>query len=67
LIAASLGTREKWIEITEHTRIQDVLALCAIPVDLRWTVTSVNGVVKSKNTVLKEGDELFIFPVGGGG
>lgn len=39
----------------------------ALPLQLNWTVTSINGVVKDKNAVLVDGDTLLVVPVGGGG
>ncbi len=67
LIAASLGCKEKSVDVPDGLTIQQVLEQIGLPVKRHWTVTSVNGVVRPKDTVLRDGDQLFVAPVGGGG
>jgi molybdopterin converting factor small subunit len=43
------------------------MKIIELPVSGAWTRSSVNGKLRDRNYVLKDGDELFIFPVGGGG
>lgn len=67
MIAASLGCKEMRLDLPEGATIQQALEYIALPVDRRWTVTSINGVVKSKDATLCDGDLLLVVPVGGGG
>lgn len=67
ILAASAGYREKVFELPEGTTIGETLKLINLPVSGAWTKSSVNGNVREKNYVLKNGDELLFFPVGGGG
>ena len=67
LLSASAGFREKVFDLKEGTTISEVFILINLPVSGAWTKSSVNGKLKDKNYVLKDGDELLFFPVGGGG
>jgi len=67
LLASSAGFREKVFDLSEGTTISEVFTLINLPVSGAWTKSSVNGKLKDKNYVLKDGDELLFFPVGGGG
>jgi len=67
LIGSSLGYKEKVYEIAEGTTINELLEAVGLPVDPSWTMVGVNGVIRDKKTVLKDGDELLVMPVGGGG
>jgi molybdopterin converting factor small subunit len=67
LIAAGLGYKEKEYDITEGSTINKLLGEIKLPVDAAWVVVSVNGKVKDKSSILKDGDELLVLPVGGGG
>ncbi|MGD9569863.1 MAG: MoaD/ThiS family protein [Sedimentibacter sp.] len=67
LLAASAGFREKTIDLPEGTNIGETLKFINLPVSGSWTKSSVNGRLCEKGYVLKDGDELLFFPVGGGG
>lgn len=55
------------MRLPEGSAIKDCLEQIQVPVNLRWTVTSVNGVVKDKTAALRDGDLLLVVPAGGGG
>lgn len=67
LLAASAGFKEKTLELPEGTPILEVMGLIALPVGSAWIRSSVNGKLRDKAHVLQDGDELLLFPVGGGG
>lgn len=67
LLAASAGFKEKSLELPEGTTILESMQLIALPVGSAWTRSSVNGRLRDKTHVLQDGDELLLFPVGGGG
>lgn len=67
LLAASVGFKEKIIELPEGSTIADTMIFLKLPVSGTWTRSSINGKLKNKSYVLKEDDELLFFPVGGGG
>lgn len=67
LLAASAGFREKTFDVPEGTTVGETLKLINLPVSGAWTKSSINGRLCEKSHVLKYGDELLFFPVGGGG
>jgi len=67
LLAASVSFNERMMELPEGTTIAEAMKIIELPVSGAWTGSSVNGKLRDRNYVLKDGDELFIFPVGGGG
>lgn len=67
LLAASCGFREKIADIPNDFTIAETITFMNIPVSGTWTKSSVNGSLKNKSYVLQEGDELYLFPIGGGG
>lgn len=67
LLAASVGFREKVIQFPDNITISEAIDFINLPVSGAWTKSSVNGHLQNKSYVLKEGDELLLFPVGGGG
>lgn len=67
LLAASCGFREKRFDFPNDFTIADAMEYIKVPVSGSWTRSSVNGSLKQKTYVLQDGDELFLFPIGGGG
>ncbi len=67
LIAASLGYREKDLDIWEKATAGEIFESLNIPISKAWIRFAVNGCVCDKNHVLRHGDIFMIFPVGGGG
>lgn len=67
LLAGAAGFKEKTMETPEGTTAGDVFSLLALPVGDKWTRISVNNRLAAKNKLLSEGDEVFFFPIGGGG
>jgi molybdopterin converting factor small subunit len=67
LLAASCGFREKVVDIPNDFTIAEAITFMNIPVSGIWTKSSVNGSLKNKSYVLQESDELYLFPIGGGG
>lgn len=67
LLAASTGFKEKIIELPDGTTVAEAMQLINLPVSGAWTRSSVNGLLRDKNYVLKDGDDLLFFPIGGGG
>ena len=66
-IAASLGYRDKTIETEPSTTVQDLLLMLDLPVSHSWISVSIGGKLRDRKTLLKEGDEVLILPLGGGG
>lgn len=66
-IAASLGYREKTMEIEPSGTVQDLLTKLELPVSQSWIAVSIGGRLRDRRTVLKEGDEVLVLPLGGGG
>ncbi|MDK9710366.1 MoaD/ThiS family protein [Acidaminobacter sp.] len=66
-IAASLGYREKTIETGPLTTVQDLLSMLDLPVSQSWIAVSIAGRLRDRRTLLKEGDEVLVLPLGGGG
>lgn len=67
LLAASTGFNERLMDLPEGTTVAEAMKIIELPVSGAWTRSSVNGKLREKNHVLKDGDELLFFPVGGGG
>lgn len=67
LLAASANFREKIIDMPDGATIAEVLKIINLPVSGDWIKSSVNGKLRDKRYVLKDGDNLLFFPVGGGG
>ena len=67
LLAASAGFREKTVELPNDFTITEAMMFINLPVSGTWTKSSVNGHLRDKSYVLKENDELLLFPIGGGG
>lgn len=67
LLAASAGFREKTVELPNDFTISEAIVFINLPVSGTWTKSSVNGSLREKSYVLREGDELLLFPIGGGG
>jgi len=67
LLAASAGFREKIVELPNDFTISEAIVFINLPVSGTWTKSSVNGNLREKSYVLREGDELLLFPIGGGG
>jgi molybdopterin converting factor small subunit len=67
LLAASAGFREKTVELPNDFTISEAIVFINLPVSGTWTKSSVNGHLREKSYVLREGDELLLFPIGGGG
>lgn len=67
LLAASANFRKKTIEVPDGTTIAEALKIINLPVSGNWIKHSVNGKLINKRYVLKDGDNLLFFPVGGGG
>lgn len=67
LLAASAGFKEKAVELPNDFTISEAIAFINLPVSGTWTKSSVNGHLREKSYVLREGDELLLFPIGGGG
>lgn len=66
-IAASLGYREKTMELEPSSTVQDLLTKLELPVSQSWIAVSIGGKLRDRRTVLKEGDEVLVLPLGGGG
>lgn len=66
-LAASLGAREKNLELLEGATIKDALNALNLPVSQSWIAVSQGGRLKDRTTVLKDGDEILVMPLGGGG
>ncbi len=67
LLASAAGYKRIVIEIGEGATTGEVFMTLGIPVSGDWVRISVNGVLKDRKHVLKDGDEILYFPVGGGG
>jgi molybdopterin converting factor small subunit len=67
LLASSAGCKEMDKEIGDGTTAGELFIKLGIPVSGDWVRISVNGVLKDRKHVLKDGDEILYFPVGGGG
>lgn len=67
LLAASAGFREKTVELPNDFTITEAMMFINLPVSGTWTKSSVNGHLRDKSYVLKDNDELLLFPIGGGG
>lgn len=67
LLAASMNFNEKMVELPEGTTVAEAMKIIELPVSGAWTRCSVNGRLRDKNYILEDGDDLFFFPVGGGG
>ena len=67
LLAGAAGFREKTMEIADETSAWDIFSLLALPVGEQWTRVSVNNRLATKKQILKEGDTILFFPIGGGG
>ncbi|MZQ99376.1 MAG: hypothetical protein GT601_17050 [Acidaminobacter sp.] len=65
-IAASLGCREKTMEIETSGTVQDLLTKLNLTVSQSWIAVSIGGKLRDRRTVLKEGDEVLVLPLGGG-
>jgi len=66
-IAASLGYRERTIELEPSSTVQDLLSILVLPVSQCWVSVSIGGKLRDRKTLLKEGDEVLVLPLGGGG
>ncbi|HUJ90574.1 MAG TPA: MoaD/ThiS family protein [Syntrophorhabdales bacterium] len=62
----TFGPDEQVIELPNHTTIDDVVRLLNIPNTIRL-LRIVNGEHQHPNHVLKDGDELALFPPIAGG
>ena len=67
LLAGAAGFREKTLEVSDGTSAGNVFSLLALPVGEQWTRISINKRLAVKSQILNEGDEIFFFPIGGGG
>jgi len=67
LLASAAGYKRTAIEIGEGVTAGEVFVELGIPVSGDWVRISVNGVLRDRKHVLKDGDEILYFPVGGGG
>lgn len=66
-IAASLGYREKSVELEPSSTVRDLLGLLELPVNKSWVAVSIGGKLRDRTTVLKDGDQVLVLPLGGGG
>lgn len=66
-IAASLGCREKVVELEPSSTVRDLLGLLELPVSNSWVAVSIGGRLRDRTTVLKDGDQVLVLPLGGGG
>lgn len=67
LLASSAGYKGAEKEISDGTTAGELFIKLGIPVSGDWVRISVNGVLRDRKHVLKDGDEILYFPVGGGG
>lgn len=67
LLASSAGYKGADKEIEEGTTAGELFVALGIKVSGDWVRISVNGVLRDRKHVLKDGDEILYFPVGGGG
>lgn len=66
-IAASLGYRETVVDLEPASTVRDLLVRLELPVNKSWVAVSIGGKLRDKTTVLKEGDQVLVLPLGGGG
>ena len=65
--APDRGSRKRFLmEITEGTKIRDLLAQLKVPKDA-VKILFINGVHANGDTIVKDGDRLGIFPPVAGG
>lgn len=67
LLASSAGYKDTEKEIGDGTTAGELFIELGIPVSGDWVRISVNGVLRDRKHVLKDGDDVLYFPVGGGG
>ena len=67
LLAGAAGFKEKALEASDGTTAWDVFSQLALPVGEQWTRISVNNRLAAKSQILKDGDVILFFPIGGGG
>jgi len=62
----TFGPDEQWIELPDHTSINDVVKILHIPETIRILMI-VNGEHRPADHALQNGDELALFPPIAGG
>lgn len=67
LLASAAGYRSKDVEMEEEVTAGELFMSLSLPVSGDWVRISINGVLRDRKHVLKDGDEILYFPVGGGG
>ena len=67
MLAASMGYKQKTVELSDKATVSKLLEQLALPVKPEWLAVSVNGVLKEKKKQLSDGDDVFIMPAGGAG
>ena len=67
LLAGAAGFREKVLESSDGITAWDLFSRLALPVGKQWTRVSINKRLAAGNQILCDGDEVFFFPIGGGG
>ncbi|MZQ99602.1 MAG: hypothetical protein GT601_18190, partial [Acidaminobacter sp.] len=55
------------VELKAAGTVQDLLTLLTLPVSQSWIAVVIDGKIRDKRTLLKEGDEVLVMPLGGGG
>ena len=67
ILAASMGYKKKTVEIAEGATVKMLLQQLELTINSEWLAVSVNGYLKDRWTVLKDGDDVFITSAGGAG
>lgn len=67
LLASAAGYKIKDVELDDFVTAGELFMSLSLPVSGDWVRISVNGVLRDRKHVLKDGDEILYFPVGGGG
>ena len=67
MLAASMGYKRRDIDVGDQTTVKKLLEQLALPIKVEWLAVSVNGFLKDKKDMLKEGDAVLIMQAGGAG
>lgn len=67
MLAASMKYKQKTVEISENTTVKMLVKQLELTIDSEWLAVSVNGYLKDRWTLLKDGDNVFITSAGGAG
>ena len=67
MLAASMGYKRRNVEVGDNVTVKKLLEQLELPIKAEWLAVSVNGFLKDKKNLLKEGDDVLIMQAGGAG